>query len=152
MPKANELEPKPYIFNQQGTGLAIGGISGDIEELADISLSCRHPINTDNLGLKGYIWDVKYNNHNGVVKSVFVKKTAMMDPFKFEQSIDSQQRLPFSMNIGSYRKHWGKFINEKVQRALQDQNSGRHRRHYFAEVLGLQIQIIKPGDGPEMER
>ena len=43
-------------------------------------------------------------------------------------------------------------MNEKVQRVLQDHHSGRSNEHYFAEVLGLQVQLLKPGDGPELER
>ena len=104
MPNTSDMEgTKPYIFNQQGTGLAIRAPSGDIEELADISLACRHPISTHNLGLKGYLWDIKYHHHNSTVKSVFVKKNMMMDPSKFEAAIDAQHGLPFAMNLGPYR-------------------------------------------------
>ena len=78
-----QFEMKPYIFNNQGTGLAIRSPTGDIEDLADISLACRHAISTSNLALKGYIWSVKYNQHQGIVKSVFVKKSIMTDPIKF---------------------------------------------------------------------
>ena len=103
-----------------------------------------------------------------MIKTFFVKKAAMTDPIKFEAAIDSQHGLPFAMNLGPYRcckkhttrfyyistfrKYWSKFVNEKVHRVLQDQNSGKFREHFFAEVLGLQVQILKPGDGPERER
>ena len=147
-----QFEMKPYIFNNQGTGLAIRSPTGDIEDLADISLACRHAISTSNLALKGYIWSVKYNQHQGIVKSVFVKKSVMTDPIKFEQAIDAQHGLPFSMTLGPYKKYWAKFVQEKVQKVLQEQNTERFKEHYFVEVLGLQVQIMKPNDGPEMER
>ena len=152
MPKQSETDMRPYIFNQQGSGLAIRNPAGDLEELADISLACRHAISTANLSLKGYIWDVKWNRQSSVVKSVFVKKTSMLDPVKFEAAIDSQHDLPFHMNIGPYRKYWTKFVNEKVNKVLLEQHQDKHKQHYFAEVLGLQIQLLKPGDSPERER
>ena len=142
---------KPYIYNQAGTGLAIRSPSGDIEELADISLGCRNAISTANLSHKDYLWSVKYN-HEGVQKKVFVKKSIQLDPHKFEAAIDSQHGLPFSMILGPYRKYWAKFVNEKVAKVLQEQNSVRFKEHFFVEVLGLQVQIIKAGDGPEKER
>ena len=114
---------KPYIYNQQGTGLVIRSPAGDIEELADISLACRHAISTANLGLKGYIWDVKYHHHNSVIKTVFVKKAAMTDPIKFEAAIDSQHGLPFAMNLGPYRyciiKHYPLFLYFNIQKVLE---------------------------------
>ena len=44
MPKANKLKPQPYIYIQQGTNLDILGISGDIEELADVSCPGDTPL------------------------------------------------------------------------------------------------------------
>ena len=39
-------------------------------------------------------------------------------PDKFEAAIDKQARIPFSIDLGPYKKYWAKFVSEKVGKGL----------------------------------
>ena len=76
----DDLACKPYIFNQQNTGLAVKNARGDVVELADVSVACCNPISTANLSLKGYMWKVSFKEtiYNCVCKNLNLSLTTVI--------------------------------------------------------------------------
>ena len=139
----------PYIFNQQGRGLCIRDAKGDLHELADISVACRAPLSTANFSVKGFLWTVQFNKLGGKRQDVFIEKSKNPYPDRFEAAIDSQTGLACLFKLGRFKKYWPKFVEERVEKVLNDAN--RQSKH-FVEILGLQDQLIAKTDGREKER
>ena len=139
----------PYIFNQTGRGLAIRDAKGDVHELADVSLACRAPLSNSNFTVKGFLWTIQFNKLNGVRRDVFIEKSKNPYPDRFEAAIDSQTGLACLFKLGKFKKYWQKFIEERVEKVLNDQNRGSK---HLVEILGLQDQLLSKLDGREKER